>query len=285
MMSRTWLFLCFIFQSPPVYGSTYLVCVKAAGISAIVCFYNQTSRKMFQYESVLLVILSGLICMIIHLKHILCTCICFGVVLRNVCACPRALTSGFVFFFFFFSECHAVIGREEGGLGGLWSWWLCSFAGRHGFAGATLTAKKQAVPSPATASTEVHRNPRVSSLCFPPRSRPSQNCTKPSRHFREREREGVKIVWGKRERKRWKERWKVERRIGQRERNCVQAKWWGNRVQDRERQNVLLLSPACPSLSLVSSVTNPDLTNSLRLQCKPVFCSTVCLRGQLPTRL
>lgn len=59
-------FLCFVFQRPPVYLLVAL-CVKAAGISVIVAFISRTFNKMFQY-AVFLVVLSGLICMIIHVK-------------------------------------------------------------------------------------------------------------------------------------------------------------------------------------------------------------------------
>lgn len=48
----------------------------------------------------------------------------------------------------------------------------------------------------------------------------------------------------------------------------------GKRVQDMDKQNVSLHSPV--SLSVVSSVTHSDLTNSPRLQCKPAFWATSC---------
>lgn len=79
--------------------------------------------------------------------------------------------------------------RKRGGIWVLTSYFvlgLSSFVDRRGFARASLTAKKQAVPSPATTSTEVHRNLRVSCLYFPLlliRSWSSPNSVGPVKHF------------------------------------------------------------------------------------------------------
>lgn len=120
---------------------------------------------MFQYSE-LLVMLSGLICMIMHTKlsfsaHASVLEWYSGMYVHV----PVLLWAGLSFFFFHWMPCSDRKRREW--VVGLWSWWLCSFAGRHGFAWAMLTAKKQVVPSPATASTEVHRSTQKSTLLIP----------------------------------------------------------------------------------------------------------------------
>lgn len=44
----------------------------------------------------------------------------------------------------------------------------------------------------------------------------------------------------------------------------------------RSEMSYYNLQPVSPSC-----VTNPDLTNFLRIQCKPAFSTTMCLCGQL----
>lgn len=137
--------------------STYLVTlsVKArfseARIIGIVCFHIQSisDRNIIQYSESL-VMLNNLIHIILHLR------LSFG---ARVCVCF------WVVFVYVHASVHAWVGllfclflEEERGH-------LCVY--RQGFARASLTAKKQAVLSPATASTEIHRNLCVLFLWVP----------------------------------------------------------------------------------------------------------------------
>lgn len=127
-----------------------------------VCFsillFKPANRNTIQYS--VKIILSGLIHIIPHPRLSYCEHLCcflgrFVYLHKRVdrLACP------------FCVNVVLMLWQEEKGHISpdltLWSGLLCSLVDRRGFAWASLTAKKQAVPSPATTSTE-HRSTQKS---------------------------------------------------------------------------------------------------------------------------